>query len=51
MKASGASVYYGNTTTAERQSIPGGESAATGTVITVSFFTMVEDGGAGVTNR
>ena len=47
MKASGASVYYGNTTTAENQSIAGGVAAVTGTVVDVTFFNQVEDGYAG----
>mgnify|MGYP006922152497 CR=1 FL=1 len=47
MKASGASVYYGNTTTAESQSIAGGVAAVTGTVIDVKFFNVVEDGYTG----
>ena len=47
MKASGASVYYGNTTTAESQSIAGGVAAVTGTVIDVKFFHVVEDGYTG----
>ena len=47
MKASGVSVYYGNTTTAEKQSIAGGETAAVGTVVTVNFFNLVEDGYTG----
>ena len=47
MKASGASVYYGNTTTAEHQSISGGETAATGSIVEVRFFNMVEDGYTG----
>ena len=33
MRSSGVSVYYANTTTAESQSIPAGESAAIGTVV------------------
>ena len=44
MRASGASTYYGNTTTAESQSIAAGETAAIGTVIDVRFFNVVEDG-------
>ncbi|MCI9156070.1 MAG: PASTA domain-containing protein [Lawsonibacter sp.] len=47
MKASGASVYYGNTTTAESQSIAGGVAAVTGTVVDVRFFNQVEDGYTG----
>ena len=43
MRASGVSVYYGNTTTAERQSVAGGETAAIGTVVEVRFFNEVED--------
>ena len=43
MRASGVSVYYGNTTTAERQSVTGGEVAAVGTVVDVWFFNVVED--------
>jgi len=48
MRASGVSVYYGNSTTAESQSIPGGQEAAIGTVVDVSFFNVVEDGSVGV---
>ena len=44
MRASGVSTYYGNTTTAERQSIPKDETAAIGTVIDVRFTNVVEDG-------
>lgn len=44
MRASGVSTYYGNTTTAESQSVDGGESAATGAVIDVQFSNVVEDG-------
>ena len=44
MRASGASVYYGNTTKAESQSIAGGVAAVTGTVVDVKFFNQVEDG-------
>ena len=44
MRASGASTYYGNSTTAEGQSVTAGESLATGTVIDVQFSNMVEDG-------
>lgn len=44
MRASGVPVYYGNSTTADRQSINGGEIAAIGTVIDVRFFNEVEDG-------
>ncbi|MCI8552196.1 MAG: PASTA domain-containing protein, partial [Lawsonibacter sp.] len=47
MRASGASVYYGNTTTAENQSIAGGVAAVTGTVVDVTFFNQVEDGYTG----
>ena len=43
MRASGVSVYYGNTTTAERQSVAGGETAAFGTVVDVRFFDVVND--------
>ena len=43
MRSSGVPVYYGNSTTAERQSINGGETAAIGTVIDVRFFNEVED--------
>lgn len=48
MRASGVSVYYGNTTTANSQSVAGGETAAIGTVINVGFFNVVEDGPAGI---
>ena len=34
-------------TTAERQSVAGGDVAAIGTVIDVRFFNVVEDGHAG----
>lgn len=44
MRASGVSTYYGNTTTAEYQSVAQGESVAVGTVIDVRFTNMVEDG-------
>ena len=44
MRASGVSVYYSNTTTASDQSIPGGETAAMGTVVDVQFSNIVEDG-------
>ena len=47
MRASGASVYYGNTPTAENQSIAGGVAAVTGTVVDVTFFNQVEDGYTG----
>ncbi len=47
MRASGVSTYYGNSTTAERQSVAGGDVAAIGTVIDVRFFNVVEDGHAG----
>ena len=44
MRASGASTYYGNSTTAEGQSVAAGGILATGTVIAVQFSNMVEDG-------
>jgi len=44
MRASGASTYYSNTTTAEEQSLPAGETAAIGTVVDVRFSNVVEDG-------
>ena len=47
MRASGTSVYYSNSTTADGQSIKGGETAAIGTVIDVRFFNKVDDGYAG----
>lgn len=47
MRASGVSTYYSNSTTAERQSVAGGEVAAIGTVVDVRFFNVVEDGRAG----
>ena len=47
MRASGVSTYYSNTTTADRQSVNGGDTAAIGTVIDVRFFNQVEDGYAG----
>ncbi|MEY8403635.1 penicillin-binding transpeptidase domain-containing protein [Oscillospiraceae bacterium 44-34] len=43
MRASGVSVYYGNTTTAASQSVAGGEIATMGTVVDVKFFNVVED--------
>ena len=43
MRASGVSVYYSNTTTAERQSVNGGDVAAIGSVIDVRFFDAVRD--------
>ena len=48
MRAAGVSTYYTNSTTADSQSIAGGETAAIGTVIDVQFFNMVEDGAVGV---
>ena len=48
MRASGVSTYYTNTTTADSQSIAGGETAAIGTVVDVQFFNMVEDGAIGL---
>ena len=48
MRAAGVSTYYTNTTTADSQSIPGGETAAIGTVVDVQFFNMVEDGAVAV---
>ena len=48
MRASGSSVYYGDTTTAESQSIAAGETAAIGTVVEVQFFNVVEDGAVAV---
>lgn len=47
MRASGVSVYYGNSTTAERQSVAAGDVAAIGTVVDVRFFNVVEDGYTG----
>ncbi len=47
MRASGVSTYYGNSTTAERQSVAGGDVAAIGTVVDVRFFNVVEDGYVG----
>ncbi len=44
MRAGGVSVYYSNSTTADSQSIPGGQQAAVGTVVDVQFFNVVEDG-------
>jgi stage V sporulation protein D (sporulation-specific penicillin-binding protein) len=44
MRASGVSTYYGNSTTAEEQSVAAGETAAIGTVINVRFSNVVEDG-------
>ena len=44
MRSSGVSVYYGNTTTAESQSIAEGETAEIGTVVEVRFANVVEDG-------
>jgi len=44
MRASGVAVYYGNSTTADNQSVPGGETAAIGTVVDVKFYNEVEDG-------
>ena len=48
MRAAGVSTYYTNSTTADSQSIAGGETAAIGTVVDVQFFNMVEDGAVGV---
>ncbi len=42
MRASGVLVYYSNTTTAERQSVAGGDTAAIGTVVDVWFFNVEE---------
>ena len=44
MRASGTSTYYGNTSTAEGQSVEAGTQAAIGTVVEVQFSNMVEDG-------
>ncbi len=45
MRASGASTYYGNTSKATGQSVPGGTKAAMGAVVNVQFSTpQVEDG-------
>ena len=44
MRASGSTVYYGNTSTAESQSIAGGETAPIGTIVEVQFYDLVEDG-------
>jgi stage V sporulation protein D (sporulation-specific penicillin-binding protein) len=44
MRASGASAYYGNSTTADSQSISAGQSAALGTIVNVQFYNVVEDG-------
>ena len=43
MRASGVSTYYSNSTTAERQSVAGGDVAAIGTVVDVRFYNVVED--------
>lgn len=44
MRATGTSTYYGNTSTAESQSVEGGSVAAIGTVVDVQFANVVEDG-------
>ena len=44
MRATGTTVYYSNTSTAQSQSIEGGTVAAIGTVVDVQFFNVVEDG-------
>ena len=44
MRSYGVSVYYSNSTTAEKQSIAAGETAAIGTVIDVGFYDTIEDG-------
>ena len=44
MRASGVSTYYGNTTTAQSQSVAAGETVPTGTVVDVQFTNVVEDG-------
>jgi stage V sporulation protein D (sporulation-specific penicillin-binding protein) len=44
MRSSGVSTYYGNSTTAEEQSVAAGETAEIGTVINVRFSNIVEDG-------
>ena len=48
MRASGTSTYYGNTSTAENQSVEGGTVAAIGTVVDVQFANVVEDGSVDV---
>ena len=47
MRASGVSTYYSNTTTAEGQSVAGGNVAAIGTVVDVHVYNVVEDVRAG----
>jgi len=44
MRASGVSVYYANTTTAESQKLAAGETVPIGTVVDVGFANVVEDG-------
>lgn len=44
LRATGISNESKGSATADRQSIPGGEQAAIGTVVTVQFFNVVEDG-------
>ena len=44
MRASGVSVYYGESTLAEGQSVVPGTELAAGTVINVQFTNVVEDG-------
>ena len=44
MRASGVSTYYGNTTTAQSQSVAAGDTVPTGTVVDVQFTNVVEDG-------
>ncbi len=45
MRAAGAATYLGSSSTAQGQSVAGGETAAIGTVVDVTFSTpQVEDG-------
>ena len=44
MRATGATTYYGNTTKAEAQSLAAGEAVALGTVVEVTFSSVMEDG-------
>ena len=48
MRATGTSTFYGNTSTAEEQSVASGTVAAIGTVVDVQFANMVEDGAVAV---
>jgi stage V sporulation protein D (sporulation-specific penicillin-binding protein) len=48
MRASGVTTYYSNSTTASAQAVSAGQTAALGTVISVTFTNVVEDGAVDV---